>query len=627
MVRSSVKIILVVTGFSLLLLLIISSRTNDAVTKVGRSNGADATEVPEEVGVKGGKVQFGSPFVNSEGNKVVMVKMDAGEAGVTAKKKGSYSPSPPPPSLRNKFSENNKDKGAGSVASYKTNLPGLTLKVSEKKARKHVTVMRDGIPLGVLTEEEVMKLTDEVLGKESGRLTSLQAVGVNPALSEGATSQVKGSIHVASDAMPTIQLLRRGLKEGLPAEVVHRENRPAMSTPPSPSMPTFLPSKDLFVRAVYFDDRPRDDHRNVSVFLVVCLKNITDKKLILGCQVDDHKASQFSVKLIGETPLWRAFYPQIDHEEVLVHCYDLPARNGSKGYITYKKSPSSEVTIAASERPLLIPPPRVKPTSSMGVKYNMTIVTCAKIFRQPPWLKEWLTYQRTLGVDHVHLDAEDSFVKSGGLEKPWIKELLSEGFLSVDVWKEYLGMWEIWYHNQGLIYEDCPYRFRGTYDYIVMLDTDDFFVPREPRELKLHYYINRYCRWNGIGSCKFRWVEYFPDTYGFNNKSTVDGNITRALKSFSHYNQGNPKSLHRTTALIDTATHYAYIMMPEYKIYDVSVNVAYVAHVRKWKKLPDNGLIEGLPNSGLCHCASRILVVTLVSIVFAIFRSLDQDNV
>ncbi len=68
----------------------------------------------------------------------------------------------------------------------------------------------------------------------------------------------------------------------------------------------------------------------------------------------------------------------------------------------------------------------------------------------------------------------------------------------------------------------------------------------------------------------------------------------RSLLDFTHNNQGNPKSLHRTTVLIDTATHYASIMMPKYKIVSVPVTEAYVAHVRKHKQPGDN-VIEGVP--------------------------------
>ncbi len=369
----------------------------------------------------------------------------------------------------------------------------------------------------------------------------------------------------------------------------------SVTEPPFPTTPlaTFSPSKHLFVRAVYFDKRHRDGHKNTSVFLVVSWKNITDNNLIVGCQVDNVPAVKFEAKLIGETPLFRAFYPKINHEEVLVHCYDLPARNGSMGYIMYKTSPNSDVRIAASERPVFFPPPRIDPTSYEGQKYNMTVVTCSKIFGKPPWLKEWLTYQRTLGVDHVHFDAEDSFVPNGDL-KVFLDELMNEGFLSIDIWKKYLNSQQLWYHNQGLIYEDCPYRFLGTYDYIVMVDTDDFFTPRVTEEKHIHYYINRFCRGKKIGSCKFKWVEYFPDKYRNSSMKTDDGNITRSLLDFTHYNQGNPKSLHRTTVLIDTATHYASIMMPKYKIVSVPVTEAYVAHVRKHKQPGDN-VIAGVP--------------------------------
>ena len=388
-------------------------------------------------------------------------------------------------------------------------------------------------------------------------------------------------------------------------------------SPTAPPLPSFHFSKDLFVRAVYFDSRPRDGHQNVSVFLVVCVRNITDDNLITGCVVDGVPAKDYSVKLIGETPLWRAFYNYINHEEVLVHCYDLPARNGSTAHIAYRANKKTDVvTLAASERPLFIPAPRITPTSEEGRKYDLTVVACAKVFNRPPWLKEWLTYQKTLGIDHVHLDAEDSFVNNGGMNQDYIREMMAEGFLSVDIWKRYLNGGEIWYHNQGLIYEDCPYRFMGTYDYIVMMDTDDFFTPRVPTEKKIHYYISRYCMDKTIGSCKFRWVEYYPDSYGMDkNISTEDGNMTKALKSYTHYNQGNPKSLHRTTVLIDTATHYAYKMMPGFRIFNVPVSVAYVAHVRLYKKA-GQGLVEGLPSTCSEHVLSKQLLFAALCFVF-----------
>ena len=388
-------------------------------------------------------------------------------------------------------------------------------------------------------------------------------------------------------------------------------------TPSSqPTLASFYPSKELFVRAIYFDDRPRDRHKNSSVFLVVAKKNITDKKLIVGCQVGSHIAKNFEAKLIGETPLWRAFYNNINHEEVLVDCYDLPIVNGSMGYIMYKTSENSKVEIAASERPLVIPSPRVPPTSEQGKKYNMSIVACAKIFNRPPWMKEWLQYQKTIGIDHVHLDAEDTFVKNGETRQPHITDAVNEGYLSIDIWNKYLSPTELWYHNQGLIYEDCAYRFRGTYNYMVLVDTDDFFTPRTPGEPTLHYYIDKYCRDKNTGSCKFKWVEFFPDYYHLTNASDADGNVTRRLANYSHYLQGNPKSLHRGNVVVDAATHYASKMIDGYRTREVSMNVAYFAHIRHGKNPPavGKGLRVGIPHSNACmdHIIDRVLIVLMV---------------
>ena len=399
--------------------------------------------------------------------------------------------------------------------------------------------------------------------------------------------------------------------------------RPPLSSSPqtaSPTLPSFHPSKELFVRAVHFDDRPRDGHHNTSVFLVVAIRNITDHDWIVGCQIDNHVAKDFKVALIGETPLWRAFYNHINHEEVMVHCFDLPATDKSTGYISFKTSANSTIKMAASEQHVKFPSPRIPPTSKEGKKYDLTIVACAKIFNSPPWLGDWITYQRTIGVDHIHFDAEDSFQKYGAINNRDIQVAILSGYVSVEIWKQYLNGNELWYHNQGLIYEDCTYRFRNTYDYIVMVDTDDFFTPRVPGEGKLHYYIDKYCRGKTTGSCKFKWIEFFPDHYGFNNKTVRDGNVTRRLANYSHYNQGNPKSLHRTNVVIDAATHYAYKMIDGYHIEKVSPNVAYFAHIRKKKDPPSvaKGLKIGIPHSSACleHVVSRSLLVLLLMFCF-----------
>lgn len=339
---------------------------------------------------------------------------------------------------------------------------------------------------------------------------------------------------------------------------------------------------------MYIDDRQRDGHRNATVFLVNIWKNITDNNLILGCQVGLYRAVEYKVKLIGETPLWRAYpiYNIINHEEVLIDCFDVPARDGDQGYVFYKTSENSDVEMAVSERVVRRPLPHVPPTSPEGVKYNFTVLTCTKVFGgNAPWFIEWIEYQKHIGVDHVHLDVDDYFFRELNKEKiEFVNREMKSGFLSMEPWVMWLANGkEVWYHNQGLILEDCGYKFRGTYNFMFVLDTDDFFVPRIPGENKVHFYLNKYFKDSSVGSCKMRWVEYFPDKFLDNSKlpSLSNGNVTSLLSNFTHYMQGNRKSVHRTQVLVDTATHYAFKMTEGYHIYEASVKEAYIAHMRK----------------------------------------------
>jgi len=85
--------------------------------------------------------------------------------------------------------------------------------------------------------------------------------------------------------------------------------------------------------------------QDAVVFLIIAWKPITDNKWITGCQVGDHSAKNYRVKLIGETPKWQAYpyHNKINHEKVLVDCFDVPdERNGINGYLFYKKSLNSE---------------------------------------------------------------------------------------------------------------------------------------------------------------------------------------------------------------------------------------------------------------------------------------------
>ena len=72
------------------------------------------------------------------------------------------------------------------------------------------------------------------------------------------------------------------------------------------------------------------------------------------------------------------------------------------------------------------------------------------------------------------------------------------------------------------------------YDYVMLLDIDEFFTPRVVNETKNHYYVKRCCSDKSCGSCHFHEVMYYPDC-GMKGKVGEDGNITSHLVSYTYW--------------------------------------------------------------------------------------------
>ena len=345
-------------------------------------------------------------------------------------------------------------------------------------------------------------------------------------------------------------------------------------------------TQDLIVRAAYFDDRPRDNHRNSTVILVEVKISILKQDLIVGCAVGQHATTdkdKFGVHILKLTLWVHKFVPQLSHDTVFVDCFDLPAvENGSRAFVLYKRSANdSTITCVESERPLMIPAPYRAPAKN----HNFTVaLCCAPIFGTPVLLTEWLRYQKTLAFDHVHLIAEDSFVKAGGLENKELKQAMQEGFVTIDVWKPWLNRRQIFYYSQILAHEDCIYRLRGTYDYVMLLDADEFFTPRVVNETEIHYYVQRCCSAKVCGSCHFHELMYYPYC-GMKGKVGEDGNITSQLVSYTYRHQiFQGKSVHRSAAIVEAGCHKGYDLIKGYTFTSFPLQLGYVAHVRKGKK-------------------------------------------
>ena len=344
-------------------------------------------------------------------------------------------------------------------------------------------------------------------------------------------------------------------------------------------------TQDLIVRAAYFDDRPRGNHRNSTVILTEVRISILKQNRIIGCAVGEHATTdknKFGVHTLRLTHWVHSHHPELSHDTVFVDCFDLPVQNGSRTFVLYKQSIKDiKVTCVESERPLMIPAPYRAPAK--GHKFSVALC-CAPIYGMPPLLTEWLQYQKTLAFDHVHLIAEDSFLKAGGLENKELKQGMQEGFVTVDVWKPWLKGRQVYYHSQVLAHEDCIYRLRGTYDYVMLLDADEFFTPRVANEKGIHYYVKKCCSYRRCGSCHFHGLMYYPDC-GMKGKVGEDGNITNQLVSYKFLDQAaQGKSVHRSAAIVETGCHRGNEYIKRYRSVEFPLQLAYVAHVRKGKK-------------------------------------------
>ena len=341
-----------------------------------------------------------------------------------------------------------------------------------------------------------------------------------------------------------------------------------------------LLEKVIIVRSVYWDNRSRGNNgSSVHVFLVEISRNALETKSVVGCQVGTSVTTDFKVIPLANLHwLHKRFPNKFTHDMAMINCFKLSGENGSRAYIFYKNA--TTVLSVESERPLFIPAPRVPP----NVGKTSTVMACAVVYGTPPIFDHWLRYQRTVGIDHIYLVAEDSFRDSGYLEKSPLKEMMRSGYVSIEFWTPHLTSQEIFYHSQMLGYEDCIYRYQGTYDYIMATDVDIFYVLLVPGEPYIQYYAEKWC---SVGSCVFDLIQYSRDC-GI-DKVGPDGNVTAHLLSQKSFKRREGKSGHRLSAAVDIGIHQSFVLLPGYDKGEVPLKAAYWAHVSGGSKTKLSG--------------------------------------
>ena len=337
-------------------------------------------------------------------------------------------------------------------------------------------------------------------------------------------------------------------------------------------------TKSLVVRRAYYDSRHRDGHSNAVVFVLEAGRSVNAKSFF-GCRVGSVVSTKFSFRM-PKRYNWAIRKKHVTKNVALIDCYDITnVKDGDPAFLILAYSAFKEVQ---SHQNLVVP------RRNANLKQSLpTVVTCIATLRMgeyPPttndMLRQWLIYQKTIGVDHVHMIAEDTFVSAGGFEQGFIQEAVKGGYVTVDFWPRWFNEEEIYHSSQHLAYNDCLYRFQGVYDYVLYSDYDDFFVPLGRYKL-IKYYLKAWCS-GKTASCNFHWRQFYP-VCGWRPKSVgADGNLTATVKYKKTNARSERKSAHQLRAVVDAGVHTAMALLPSgYKQKEVPKREAYFAHLRQ----------------------------------------------
>ena len=190
-------------------------------------------------------------------------------------------------------------------------------------------------------------------------------------------------------------------------------------------------------------------------------------------------------------------------------------------------------------------------------------------------LKEWIQYQKATGVDFIHLYSKQGHLM--GLE-----ESQHSGFLFIDEWqsvlKEDLQM-------QSLQIMDCLYRYQGLFDYVLVYDTSDYFVPMMEEKVDIKDYIVKMFSSVHTGSVLLRRVVYgISDSCKLKSKlhsMMVHPNISEVLSQHEFKELDTvTKGIHKISATREITQQKSVTLIAGYVTQQVPPEIAYIVHIR-----------------------------------------------
>ena len=331
-------------------------------------------------------------------------------------------------------------------------------------------------------------------------------------------------------------------------------------------------------RAAFFDKRHRGRHKNTVVVLAHLIKTGLKPNMVIACIVSGNFIQAPEIKSLKINRWLHQRHPECTHDDVLIFCYDAPAFNNNKVSIVYVNPENvTELIAVESEHPLFVP----NETNS-----HSSVMACTTVFDTPPHFGAWIRYQKTLGVDMVHINAQESFLNSNSSKDAFFLESLRNGFVQLKVWKEHLPG-ATHYHSQALYYQNCLYRYLGVHEYCICGDTDDFLTPTNGIDLDVHDILKRVFNQSSrpqVGSANLYWIRYIEPREG-SESEIKDGNLTRYINTSSLEVEGAgymSKPMYRLSAMIEFGIHNSKEYVSRgFRQLITPRKLAYVAHIKK----------------------------------------------
>eukprot|EP00731_Ephydatia_muelleri_P037588 Em0514g4a len=422
-------------------------------------------------------------------------------------------------------------------------------------------------PLDKLQELLMARIHDELMIPYEDLEVTAETLGVNYDINGASHEYCKKHRFAISKALTYMH--------GRDPRVIHHDIKPSnIMMCLTRYHDTHLPISTLFyVQFTGIHDHLKACVAVSGVFLAVAEKHIVSKNLVIGVQVgNDTFHSSLDVRELELNAYFDIVCPNLTHKYIVVRCNASFSYSTSHAALLYKTEPNGVILSAVSEnRPIV----NVMPRRS---NERMTIVSClAPGHGNPRLLPHWIRYERTIGVSHVHVIADQSFVESGALNTSVVKRALETGFLSIAIWPRRFTSWQVFYREQLLAYQDCVHLFQGLYDYVFPHDADDFFVPLIAGA-KLDYYVNTYCT---KGTCSFQWEEITPPYSGLTGMIGRDGNVTdKVAAKHSRKTREANKCIHRLEDTFEVGIHGPAMDILCCMTTYVPATAAYVSHIR-----------------------------------------------